>query len=877
MNIFHKIALQGLLRSRTRTVVTIIGVILSAAMFTAVITFGFSLLDYVTEGAAVRYGNWHAAFLDASPSFAREREEDSQVTDTVTFENIGYAKYEGWSDPERPYLFIAGFGQDAFDALPLTLLSGRLPENSGELLISAKASEELGGSYKVGDTVSLAVGKRVSGEEVLWQGDAFESGTEVLMPEETRTYEVVGVCGTPVFEGDFSPGYTAVTLSGNSGQEKGDVLSLFVTLENPRKVYAYLKESAEGHSYILNEKVLQFMGISENNASKIFTTLLYSVAGIVIAIIMTGSVFLIHNSFSISLNERMRQIGILASVGATGKQLLGSVLFEGMCIGAVGIPIGILLGLAGIRAVISIVAKNFGNVLYDDVSLTLNAPVLSIIGAVAVSLVTILISAYIPARKASRMPVMECIRQTNVVKVDTKAVKTSRMAWRIYGMEGTLALKNFKRNKKRYRSIVLSLVLSVVLFISTSSFVTDLKQTMAPALSFSTYDIGFGTSQMDDEEMLGLYDELKDAEGVTESSVQEVVEYYCKVSAGEFSDGYWKAKDRRPEDDMVELPVEIQFLDENTFKNVVGSAGAPAEEYLQEDVSAGGAIKLPAIAVLESGSDEEKGEKEVEDFEWLFKNSSVEASLSPQAGGEPDTGQEQAVSFDCIKTIAPDIPPTNEVSEYSRQQEYYFEILAPWPLKDRLVPSEDSAEVRVKGMTFSSETPSRSEAAMKTIIQNAGIESSYILLNSSRVFEENRNWIFIANVFAYTFIVMISLVAVANVFNTISTNIRLRRRELAMLRSVGMSDRDFNKMMRFECALYGLRALLFGLPMAVLFSWLIYKGLDAGGGDIVFVMPWASIGISVFSVLFVIFVTMIYAVSKIKKENIIDALRDDMT
>ena len=144
--------------------------------------------------------------------------------------------------------------------------------------------------------------------------------------------------------------------------------------------------------------------------------------------------------------------------------------------------------------------------------------------------------------------------------------------------------------------------------------------------------------------------------------------------------------------------------------------------------------------------------------------------------------------------------------------------------------------------------------------------------------EESRNYIFIANVFAYTFIIMISLIAAANVFNTISTNIKLRRQELAMLRSVGMSDRDFNKMMRFECVFYGMRALLFGLPLAVVSSWLIHRGMFAAGAEgIDFTLPWASIGISVCSVLLVIFVTMMYAVSKIKKENIIDALRDDMT
>ena len=199
-------------------------------------------------------------------------------------------------------------------------------------------------------------------------------------------------------------------------------------------------------------------------------------------------------------------------------------------------------------------------------------------------------------------------------------------------------------------------------------------------------------------------------------------------------------------------------------------------------------------------------------------------------------------------------------------------------MKDAFVPDEPSVDVKVKGMTFRSEDPSLSADKMKKVIEGAQITSAYILMNTSEVLEESRNYIFIANVFAYTFIIMISLIAVANVFNTISTNIKLRRQELAMLRSIGMSDRDFNKMMSFECVFYGMRALLFGLPLAAAVSWLIYKGMLSGGAESVrFVLPWASIGISVFGVLFIVFITMMYTIRKIKKENIIEALRDDMT
>ena len=832
----------------------------------------------MTNGAAGKYGGWHAAFLDVDSSFIQEQENNSEIADTAVYENIGYAVLDGSSSPDKPYLFIAGYHDETFDALPVTLLSGRMPENSGEILVSGRVPSKDGTPIEAGDRLSLSVGKRMNGDRLLGQNDPYSPEHETFAAQDERFYTVVGICRTPAFENPSVPGYTLITKA--DPQKPADDFSLFVALKNPRRVHAYAVSAGEktGHGYLLNNYVLRFMGLSDSASDKVFLTLLYSVAVIVTAIIMTGSIFLIHNSFNISLNERTQQFGILASVGATPKQLRNSVLFEGLCIGAIGIPIGVVLGIGSIGLVISVVAGKFADVLYEGVPLTMIVSVPAIAGAAAVSMVTILISAYIPARKAVRTPVMECIRQTNEIKVEAKAVKTSKLALRFYGLEGTLALKNFKRNRKRYRSIVLSLVLSIVLFVSTSAFVSFFKQMAEQARSVTSYDIGFGSKNMEDGELLKLYDRLKTAEGVYESSYQVVMEYFCAVRPDELSDAYKESADTDLNGEMVNIPVEIQFLDGRTYLEIIDKLGLSAEEYTGQNG------KVIAVAKM---SDSSGQAEDVAGLGDVFTSSSVHAVLIPQINGGP--GAEGALSADvaqetenmldcqitCVDTVPPDIPP---VSGAVRNQPYFFQIMVPYSLMEQFASSGSPADIRVKGLTFRSENPSRSAEEMKMIIKSSGVQSGYIFLNTSEVFSESRNYIFIANVFAYTFIIMISLIAAANVFNTISTNIKLRRRELAMLRSVGMPDRDFNRMMCFECAFYGMRALLFGLPMATASSWLIYRGMAAGGAEeIRFVMPWTSIGISVFSVLLVIFATMMYAVSKIKKENIIDALRDDMT
>ncbi|MBU4439325.1 MAG: ABC transporter permease, partial [Acetobacterium sp.] len=118
MNIFSKITLQSMLKSRTRTLVTIIGVVLSAAMITAVATFGVSLLTYLTNGATQKYGDWHVEFVDVPASFVQERSHDEGVANTAAFENIGYATLDGGKNPDKPYLFIAGFNEKTFNDLP---------------------------------------------------------------------------------------------------------------------------------------------------------------------------------------------------------------------------------------------------------------------------------------------------------------------------------------------------------------------------------------------------------------------------------------------------------------------------------------------------------------------------------------------------------------------------------------------------------------------------------------------------------------------------------------------------------------------------------------------------------------------------------------
>ncbi|MGL5257964.1 MAG: ABC transporter permease [Proteocatella sp.] len=857
MNIFNKITLEHMKKSRSRTMITIIGVILSAAMITAVATFGSSLLKFLVDGSIDRYGSWHVEFLETDYSFFQDRIYDDGVTNVFSFENLGYAKLEGGRNSEKPYLFIAGFSDETFKNLPLKLISGRLPENNNEILIPEHIAITGGVRFKVGDKLSLDIG-------------SLSDDKKTVLPAEKKTYTVTGIFERPGFEEHSSPAYTVITKVGiKSGtverSYKNDLkkFSVFVTLKNPHKVKSYSNNAAQNNRYIFNDNVLRFMGGSEN---KVFNTFLYTIATTLLSIIMIGSVFLIYNAFNISLNERTRQFGILSSIGATSKQLRNSVFFEGLCIGVIGIPTGIIVGITSVWILIPVIAKNFVSIIHSNIPLKLYVSISAIAMASIISLVTILISAYIPAKRAEKTPIMENIRQNNEVKIESsfgiKALKSSKLVEQIYGLEGSLALKNFKRNKKSYRSIVLSLVLSILLFVSGSTFSTTLKELSEKSLIDIDYDILFSAENLSDSEIIPLYDKLKTADEVYESSYQKVLEYECKANIRDFSDSYLKSSGYSDLDKTISLPMDIQFMKEDEYFRFIIELGLSSEEYRGENAK--------FIAVAKKRIINEDGKSEIMD---MFSKPSMTFVVAPKINENINLEKFQSIDITFVDTYSLDPPPKSYLE--SENNPDVFMVIAPYSLKEKFEIDNISSYT---GMAFRSNNPLKSISEIGNIIIEEEFGSKYSLYNIHDMLEQYRSITFIIDVFTYVFVVMISLIAVANVFNTISTNIRLRRRELAMIRSVGMSDRDFTKMMNFECVFYGIRTLLVGLPISVIVSWFIYKGLTFAEkiDNLQFIFPWKSMAISILGVLIIVFITMLYATSKLKKENIIEALRDDM-
>jgi putative ABC transport system permease protein len=874
MNIMNKVTLKGLMKNKTRTIVTIIGVILSTSMLTAVTTFISSLQQYILDFTIADKGNWHGVFQEIDVDDYRSLKENDAFGKVALTHLEGYSMLEGTNNKYKPYLRVLEADDTAFDTLPIKLTSGRLPQNNTEVLVSEHIDTNGGVKYSLGDKLTLNMGDRILDDgTIVTNINSYIMGEnneiiETLNIKESKTYTVVGFCKRLdyLFESYSDPGYTLITKM-NTDDMNNMSLNAYVKAKSTRKVLSLIKDLADElgiERYDYNSELLRYMGISNNNS---FNRVLYSLAAILIALIMVGSISLIYNSFSISLSERVKQFGLLSSTGATALQRSNSVFFESFVIAAIGIPFGLLAGIAGIGTTLYLLKNQLTTIMPTDYTVTLSLSVSwpAIVIAAALALVTILISASIPARRSKRISAMDAIRQTTDIKLTARKVKTSRLTRRLFGIEGDIALKNLKRNRRRYRSTVISLFISVVLFVSASAFSMYLKDSVSNVYDDTEFDFLFSnynsSDYNSDEDVVEIdremYKDILALDDIEQGSIVKILYEHTWIAKEYVNNDHYQrmvADSDKTDEDGLDVELIIYSVDHDTFMEYIGEIGLDESRFIGDD-------KRSVIVV-----DYQHFYNHIENRynnTHIIKDKSLD-TLSIEYFN--DNGEEKRVNVD-IAAFAEEVP--FGITPYS----FNNSLLV---IMDERQLDTSLSELRPRWdseiMYFSAKNPMDTIKKATEIIKAEGIDLN--VQNIAEEIQSSRNIITIINVFAYGFITLISLITIANVFNTISTNVNLRRREFAMLKSVGMTNRSFTKMLNYECIFYGLKALLYGLPASIGVTYLIYKGIE-NGVDMGFYLPGVYILISVCSVFLVVFISMMYSMSKTRRENIIDGIRNE--
>ncbi|OKP93078.1 cell division protein FtsX [Paenibacillus sp. P3E] len=861
MNIVNTLTIRHLKQNKRRTLVTILGVIISVSMMTAVITLVFSFADLMIRQTITDTGEWHIQYQDISKEqLAAIQGDDATKTVAIT-RDLGYAPLEGGQNSNKPYLFIKEYDVQGFTQFQIEISKGRLPHTDKEVVISESVATNGKVKYEIGDRLTLRVGDRFEqgGDHPLDQTEPLrrEDGTltETLQHSIIRDYTVVGFIKRPVSETAWAPGYTIISYVDDhiiGGDDRVDA-SVVLQQVNPF-LFAHAEKLAEKNqidTVQYNNDLLRYYGLSSSGAS---SSMMFSLSAIIMGAIIIGSVGLIYNAFAISVSERSRHLGMLASVGATKRQKRNSVFFEGIVIGLISIPIGILCGLAGIGITFSFMNTMIEGALWTSEKLRLIVTPLLLLITCLVSMLTIFVSAYLPAVKASRVSPMDAIRQTTDVKLTAKAVKTSKIIRKLFGIEAEIGLKNLKRNKRRHHVILFSLVISIVLFLTISFFTTGLTQSLALSLEGINYDIEVSSSngkRLDDR----LMQSLVSLDGVTEYNVSHELVGNAWVDAASIADELQeKVKQDKSmlQDGKYPYEIKLYALNDSSLQAYARAVGADYEQLTDLD--------HPAAIVMDTIHYKDIDTGKYIQTKSIYANIGQHIELTSFINESGEETKANKVIFAALTDKAPmGMSPVGVGG---------LNMIVSERVMNRLADGEELANASMY-LHLKSTEPVKTQQEIEAMNEtNLNVYNVY----QSRISEEQQ--ILLMNVFSYGFIVLISAISVANIFNTISTGLALRKREFAMLKSVGATPKGFAKMLNYESVFYGVKSLLYGLPVSFAVMVLIYKAF-ANKFSYGFTLPWMSILSVTVCVFVIVSSAVVYSGAKVKKENIIDALKQE--
>ncbi|ATW25165.1 ABC transporter permease [Candidatus Formimonas warabiya] len=872
MNVMGRFTLRSMRANRKWTVVTLIGIIISTAMLAAVSTFCASFTELLRNEAIADNGNWHAMISGVRMGDVSAFEDAGFVEEISLSRDVGYAKLENPKNENKPYLFIRQFDKNSGKNFPVELVEGRLPQNDGELVLSQHLETNGGVKYKIGDQITLDIGKRTNpdgftfGQQDTYQGEVtYENGKymqgEALAPEQTRAYTVVGIIKRPNFEPTWAPGYTAVSFLDAGTVEPDDEVT--VTLLAGKLNHGFFEdvEALAGrvgldNTHIrFNTDLLRYSGIFANDSAQ---NMIYGFAAVFIVIIIIASVSLIYNAFAISVSERVSQLGMLASVGATRRQKRHSVYFEGFLLGIVGIPVGILAGIAGIGVTLSVIRplmESFTN-LSSAQGLSLHVSLLSVAAASVLAALTIFVSVWIPARRASKIMPIDAIRQSKEIKLTRQAVKTSRLTRALFGFEGEIALKNLKRSRKKYRATVLSLIISLVLFLTVSYYAQEMNRASGAVETGYNFDLAVSYTNVPAAEASEANDEIAKLPGVTDTAAAEKADGVFLTENAQLSSLVRRLY--APDGENYSLGAALYCLDDASFDRYVRSLGADPQEYRDPE--------NPKMILVNYGQAYFNGKRTAGEILSLQQGVSLRFSQNTADKRGAENGAELEVGLlTGQRPMGVLVSSLDSISAVVSREVFNS-------LPDSLKSIDSDRNPSFQQLFLTTDDADALEIKIQELIQ--GVSGRTYVFNVAAQARSERNMMLVLGIFIYGFIILISLICIANIFNTVTTNIALRRREFAMLRSVGMTPKSFNRMIRFESVFYGLKALLYGFPVSLAVMLLLHH-MQAGVFDVGFSLPWASYGVAVILIFVIVGVTMLYSSAKIKKENIIDALKAD--
>lgn len=867
MNALTKITLRNIKLNRKRAWVTIIGIMLATALIVVVADMAESFRSSMVEYEKAHSGDYHYCFYDVDPENLKYFEGNRNIEKLGYSVDLGYTELTGSRNEKKPYLYLKAMDESAMQVANVTLTEGRLPENDHEIVISDSIRTNGGVEYRVGDTIRLTNSNRedAKGNEEDQSCEYTEGEQLTDSGKAAGEYTVVGIMERLMRSQEpyYAPGYTVITRitdvtqysditvyasytkAGLKRREEVTAGLLKLPLDTYRKYQngeplneeeqQQLEESQKIASYVTcNIWLLKYQMMLFSDGS---LKMLYSMAGIAIVIIIVTSVFCIRNSFVISLTEKLHLYGMLSSIGATGKQRKKLIYGEALILGAVGIPLGILLGLlAG-----WLVVKGTGHLMQSSLQVTLSYVISwpAILVSIVLAVITILLSAGQSAGKAAKISPIQAIRGNDTVRISRKEIRMPKWLSRLFGIGGTIAYKNLKRARVKYRTTIISIVVSVAVFIGMSSFMSMAMEIADTYYTDSSYQLMVtlnGKDQMENARKILNLDGVKEAEICQRD--------YISVSVDEvkYSKQYQTLMGNTGEEDYSDETFMIVALNPEAFQAYAKKLGCTVKDGNSQAILISDVTKT----VMQNG-EEKYMTGELYDYQTGdVIQGTMEMSDTPISVQIIKTTTERPMSVENIGGVGMLIVSNTELTDYQKE------------MIDRL-------EVYIH-----CEDPD----GLQKVIEDDMEFVNFNVVNLKQSYDATKSLFTLIGVFLYGFIIVIALIGITNIFNTITTNMELRSREFATLKSIGMTRREFRRIIWLESVFYGVKSLLIGIPAGILLSVGFHMAMGTNL-ETAYHLPWTGILISIGAVFVLLFGIMRYSMGRINRKNIIETIQSE--
>ncbi len=889
MNILTTYTLKYLGLNRKRTGVTILGVVLSSALICGVFLLGLSFQQVMIEHEIFMAGYWHAQFHAVPHAKANAITQHSAVETAMLSESFGSATY-GSHNAVRPYLYVTAYDAPSFQHQTIRLISGRFPQKADELLISPVMIEDSGLLLQPGSTVQLVFGQRniPNRDEMVkaWGGEQYVAlaDRETFTASVSKTYTVVGLMAPLADETSMPAAFPALTYLDPAQLAAADSVDIAILARDPRSIDSSAPEIAKNaglemitapdgqpakESISYNERLLPWLGASgRSNYVRFFLVVLATV----VLLVVGGSALVIYNSFAIPINERKKQFGMFASVGATSAQIRRIVLTEAALIAAIGIPLGIMSAIVGVAILLKLTEGIVSQLIVDaeqGMQLVLSPVVIGL--TVLFSVATILLSAALPARRAARVSPIDAIRQSGEVQEGKPLnLRTSPLIRRVFGFEGELALKSLRRDRKRYFTTVLSLMISIVLFVAFNALTLYTNTTQRMAVQAMNFDlmIDLDYRQSHAKHFAELVGQLPEVQRVAYDRCAH--EQYVPPRAV-ISDPAYKALQELNNLQFENLP---RAADGGTYEFVLKVCAVGPDEFSRYAAQLGLDEKQYAdpaapLGILLNHTNLRQGGK-LYDFD-LFNIQPGDTMTASKMSGWPSsqTGDEASPSLTWTVGAVTEETPLGMMGVTLVPEMIVSDAVFDG-LSDQM---QQLGPINPGHMTVKSDDPDAALAAIEQLYK-ATVGSNFSYQSMADFNQSSSLQTLLTNLFFYGFLTLITLIGVTNIVNTLDTNIKLRRREIAMLRSVGLTPDGFRRMLRYESMFYGLTALLYGLPLGIVLSVVIYLQFD-GVSTFAFTLPWGAIGACIAGTLVIVVATMMLSGATIRNDNIVDTIKQE--